>query len=653
MTLSSARGAASDGASFMAGPLNTPVVVIVRDGWGRNPNASHDPFNAVKLARTPRCDALLAEYPWTLIHTSGEDVGLPEGTMGNSEVGHQNIGAGRIVDQESVVITKAARTGFAANDVMRSAIAAARDAGKPVHLLGLVSDAGVHSLLAHLFGVLELCKNTGLSNVLIHGFTDGRDTGPFTGADVVRQIDAACRRIGVGRIVSLVGRYYAMDRDHRWERVARAHDLLTGRGAPVPNFPSAADALRAYYDRPDNASQQGDEFVTPRTVGPDAPATRIADGHTVIFFNTRGDRPRQITRAFVMPEFLGHVKASPDSGAKGFDRGPKLDLRYITMTAYEEELGRWVQVAFPKPPKMQDICGQWLASRGLRQFRCAETEKFPHVTFFFNDYRDEPFPGEDRAIVPSPKVATYDLQPEMSAFGVRDAVLKALDADYALIVVNFANGDMVGHTGKLDAAVQAVQTVDQCVGAIIDKTLARGGKLIVTADHGNAEQMWDPVNHCPHTAHTTYDVEMIVVAPEYRGRRVALRSGGRLADVVPTAFALMGLDQPAAMTGRSLLPAPGAMPEDGDSAMSDPTTDTFQPGMFVQVTQQIPHRDETWTSRTRGTVLKYEQAKTGSWYVHGKDDKLWLDRLTLRLNDGEIIELNLDPYTRVQVVDSR
>jgi 2,3-bisphosphoglycerate-independent phosphoglycerate mutase len=248
------------------------------------------------------------------------------------------------------------------------------------------------------------------------------------------------------------------------------------------------------------------------------------------------------------------VPPSPDSGQRGFDRGPKMDLAYITLTAYEEELYRWVQVAFPKPPKMADICGQWLADKGLKQFRCAETEKFPHVTFFFNDYRDRPFAGEERLIVQSPKVATYDLQPEMSAAGVRDGVLAALDGGYAMLIVNFANGDMVGHTGKLDAAIKAVETVDQCVGAIVDKVLSKGGAAIVTADHGNAEQMWDPATNAPHTAHTTYEVECIVVADRLRGKKDSLRGGGRLADVIPTALTLMGLEQPAAMTGRSLLP---------------------------------------------------------------------------------------------------
>jgi len=287
----------------------------------------------------------------------------------------------------------------------------------------------------------------------------------------------------------------------------------------------------------------------------DVAETRIKDGDSVIFFNFRGDRPREISRAFVMEAFHGHVKPSPDSGEKGFDRGPKLDVHFVTMTAYEQQLNTLVSgVAFPKPPKMTGIMGEWLAQHGLKQFRCAETEKFPHATGFFNDYRDEPVEGEDRKIVQSPKVATYDLQPQMSAPGVRDAVLEALDGDYAAIIVNFANGDMVGHTGKLDAAIAAIEAVDQCVGAIVEKTLSKGGAAIVTADHGNAEQMWSPENNSPHTAHTTYDVECIVVDEAFKGKTITLREGGRLADIVPTALALMGLEKPDAMTGRSLVP---------------------------------------------------------------------------------------------------
>jgi 2,3-bisphosphoglycerate-independent phosphoglycerate mutase len=340
-----------------------------------------------------------------------------------------------------------------------------------------------------------------------------------------------------------------MDRDNRWERVKQAYDLLTGRG-DTANFASAAEAMRNYYDHPTNDSQNGDEFITPRTVGEPAP---IQDGDAVIFFNYRGDRPREIVRAFVMPQFQGNVPPSPDSGEKGFERGSKLDLAFVTMTAYEVELSQWVDVAFPKPPKMADIAGSLIADNNLRQFRCAETEKFPHVTFFFNDYRDDPFPGESRKMAQSPKVATYDLKPEMSAYEICDIVLDRVNASDGedFILVNFANGDMVGHTGKLDAAIKAVEAVDACVGRIVDATLARGGALIVTADHGNAEQMFDPTTNAAHTAHTTYDVECIVVDPDAAGSK--LRDGGRLADVMPTALRLMGLSPPQAMTGRSLL----------------------------------------------------------------------------------------------------
>ncbi|MDX1564113.1 MAG: 2,3-bisphosphoglycerate-independent phosphoglycerate mutase [Phycisphaeraceae bacterium] len=533
--------------------LKHPIVVIVRDGWGENPNQEHDAFNAVKKAKTPCCDRLLERFPSTLIHTSGQDVGLPEGTMGNSEVGHQNIGAGRIVDQESVRITKAVRDGsFKNNPAVVEAIDRAKKNNKTVHLMGLASDAGVHARLEHLYGCLEACAAQGHDRVVIHAFTDGRDTGPYTGKAFCEEIEKTCRSIGIGRIVSVCGRYYAMDRDNRWQRVAAAYELLTGRGDAPPHFEDVASAIADYYENPTNDSQGGDEFITPRTVGENPAETRIGDGDSVIFFNYRGDRPRELTRAFVMDEFQGHVPPSPDNGEKGFDRGPKLDLIYVTMTAYEQQLNRLVSVAFPKPPKMPDIGGQWLADKGLRQFRCAETEKFPHVTFFFNDYRDEPFEGEDRKIIPSPKVATYDLQPEMSAEGVCDAVLEALDRDYHLLIVNFANGDMVGHTGQLDAAVTAIETVDRCVGRIVDKTLGRGGAAIVTADHGNAEQMWNPQTESAHTAHTTYDVECIL-ADDRLDRDTPLRSDGRLADVMPTALKLMGLGQPEAMTGRSLM----------------------------------------------------------------------------------------------------
>jgi len=543
-----------------------PVVLIIRDGWGRNPNPEHNEFNAVHLAATPRCDALLAEYPWTLIKTSGEDVGLPDGTMGNSEVGHQNLGAGRIVDQESVRITRAIRQGeFFSNDVLVRSVQRARSRGGSVHLFCIASDAGVHGLLDHLYAALELCRQQEMQHVYVHLFTDGRDTGPFTGLEYVRQVEPKLDEIGVGRIATLCGRYWAMDRDNRWERVRRAYDCLTGRGDQVPSFPSVSEAMQDYYDHPTNSSQQGDEFVTPRTIGGLATESRIKDGDTVIFVNYRGDRPREITQAFVSDDFHGHVAPSPDSEERGFDRGPKLDLTYVTMTAYKQELSAFVDVAYPKAPKMEAIVGDYLASSGLTQFRCAETEKFPHVTFFFNDYRDDPFPGEARLMPQSPRVATYDLAPEMSAREVCEAVLERVRADDGedFILVNFANTDMVGHTGKLDAAIKAAEIVDGYVGEIVDAVLGCGGALIVTADHGNSEQMWDPATGAPHTAHTTYDVELIVVDRDRSSSATGssnepspdLRAGGRLADVFPIVLELLDLDKPSAMSGRSLLRA--------------------------------------------------------------------------------------------------
>jgi 2,3-bisphosphoglycerate-independent phosphoglycerate mutase len=544
-------------------PGKGPVVLIVRDGWGRNPYPEHDEWNAIHLASTPRCGALLAEFPWTLIKTSGEEVGLPDGTMGNSEVGHQNLGAGRIVDQESVRITKAIRQGdFFSNEVLARAVESARDRGRAVHCFCIASEAGVHGLLSHLYAFLELCRRRGASEVHLHLFTDGRDTGPFTGLEYVHQAEAKCAEIGVGRIATICGRYWAMDRDRRWERVRRAYDCLTGRGEPTPNFESATVAVQDYYDQASTGSQQGDEFVTPRTVGDRWRDSRIRDGDSVVFINYRGDRPREITQAFVLDDFHGHVEPSPESGERGFDRGAKLAIDFVTMTAYQEELAGFVEVAFPKPPRMVDIGGAYLSSLGLAQFRCAETEKFPHVTFFFNDYRDEPFPGETRWMAQSPRVATYDLQPEMSAREVCDAVLgRIAEETDEFILVNFANTDMVGHTGKLEAATRAAEVVDGCVGEIVDVALARGGKLLVTADHGNAEQMWDPATEAPHTAHTTYDVELILVDPGRKSGGTgspaepssALRPGGRLADVFPTVLDLLELEKPAAMSGRSLI----------------------------------------------------------------------------------------------------
>ena len=558
---------------------NVPLVLIIRDGWGENPNPSHDAFNAPKIASarglTPIDDMLRRSWPKTLIKTSGEDVGLPEGTMGNSEVGHQNIGAGRVVPQESLVMTAACKVGLEKNDAIAGAIRHAKDGGKSLHLLGIASDAGVHGQLEHLYAILVACKTMGLDGrkVYLHLFTDGRDTGPFSGLGFVRAVEKQCREIGVGRIATVAGRYYAMDRDHRWERVKLAYDCLVGRGEVVVGA-SAEAAVQAYYDSPSGETLKGDEFVRPVAIGTseEVRASRIADGDSVIFYNYRGDRPREISAAFVFPDDKwAAVKPSPDSGTKGFDRGGvggKLDLHYVTMTAYWQELAPFVQVAFPKPPRMKNTMGEWLTSMGLAQLRDAETEKYPHVTFFFNDYRDEPWPGEQRENPQSPQVATYDMKPEMAAADVCKVILDRLYAPSCVpfIVVNFANGDMVGHTGNLEAAIKACAAVDQCVGQLINATVARGGALIITADHGNCEQMFDPETGSPHTAHTTYDVPLFVVGESFRARKLrgdfdaagwfrpeVRAARGRLADIAPTALAMMGLPQPAEMTGKSLL----------------------------------------------------------------------------------------------------
>ncbi len=518
-----------------------PLVLIIRDGWGKNPYPRWNQANAVYLAKHPVADRLMAEYPNTLIKTSGFDVGLPEGTMGNSEVGHQNIGAGRIVDQESVRITKAIRDGsFFDNTALNNAVHHALQNGTSLHLLGIVSDAGVHGLLEHLFGCLELCRRRGLSRVYLHAFTDGRDSPPSYGLNYVKQVQAKMAEIGVGQIASVSGRYYAMDRDNRWPRVEKAYRaMVQGDG---PSFTSAEQAIAYYYDHPTETNMRGDEFITPSIItnpDTDQPRSLIRNGDSVIFYNYRGDRPREITRALCQDDFTG------------FDRGSKPDLHYVTMTAYQEGLPV-TAVAYPKPPKMANILGQYAAEKGLRQFRCAETEKFPHVTFFFNDYREQPFDGEDRQIIPSPKVSTYDQQPEMSAYGICDEVVKRIDGGhYDLIVVNFANGDMVGHTGVLAAAVKAVEHVDICVGRIMQALDKAGGAAIITADHGNCEQMIDPETGGPHTAHTTYDVELIVADARMKGKK--LRADGRLADVAPTLLHIAGLDRPKEMTGTSLI----------------------------------------------------------------------------------------------------
>ncbi len=532
-----------------------PLLLVIRDGWGHNPDPAWNHANAVHLARKPVDDRLMAEYPNVLIRTSGEDVGLPDGVMGNSEVGHQNIGAGRIVDQEIMRITRRIRDGqFFQNAALSGAINQIQRTGGRLHLMGLCSDAGVHSTLDHAYAVVELARRRGVprDRVCFHAFADGRDTPPRSGIDFIRQVEARLREIGVGRVCSVVGRYYAMDRDNRWDRVEKAYRLLArGDGHMVA---SAEEAFRRYYDHPTEPSRDGDEFIEPTVVSASGrPDGLVQSGDAVVFFNFRGDRPRELIKAFTFEHFP--FEAKDKDGAirlMGFNRGQRIaDLYFCTMCEYETGLP--VHVAFPKGDKMPAILGAHWSSLGLTQFRCAETEKYPHVTFFFNDYREEPFPGEDRFMAPSPRdVTTYDQKPEMAAFAVTDAMLQRIaDGRHDLYVLNYANGDMVGHTGVLPAAIRAVEAVDQCVGRVVSAVLERGGAAVVTADHGNCEQMIDPVTGGPHTAHTTFDVPLIVVDDRFKGR--SLRAGGRLADIAPTLLRLAELDPPPEMTGRSLL----------------------------------------------------------------------------------------------------
>ncbi len=516
---------------------NKPFVLIIRDGWGHNPNSAEDEYNAIKRGNTPVDDMLMAEYPNCLIHTSGEDVGLPDGTMGNSEVGHQNIGAGRIVPQESVRISKAIRDGsFFNNKEFLNLIKFVKDNNGKMHVMGLCSNIGVHSLLDHLYGLLELAKRNDIKDIFIHAFTDGRDSPPDSGAGYIADIERKAEEIGAGKIASVMGRFYAMDRDSRWDRVQKAYECMRiGKTAPGGKAASAAEAVARSYEK-----EVTDEFIEPTCIinEDNEPIATIDDGDGVVFFNFRGDRPREITRAFVEPGF------------KEFARTTKPDIYFVCTTEYDATIP--APVAFPKLPKMKNILGAYWSSLGLKQFRCAETEKYAHVTFFFNDYTEKPFSGEDRQIVPSPRVRTYDLKPEMSAYEVTEVVLERLDSNkYDVVVVNFANPDMVGHTGVLSAAIKAAEAVDECVGKVLDKVKSLGGAAIITADHGNFEKMIDGNPDNPHTAHTIGDVPLIVFDERFKNRK--LREGGRLADIGPTLLEMMDLPQTEEMTGKSLI----------------------------------------------------------------------------------------------------
>jgi len=510
--------------------MKKPLMLMILDGWGINPNPEH---NAVALANTPNLKRMLADYPHVPIRTSGMAVGLPEGQMGNSEVGHLNIGAGRVVYQELTRVTKAIDDGeFFSNPVLLDCIAKVKASGGRLHLSGLLSDGGVHSHNSHLYAFLELARREGLKDVFIHCLLDGRDTPPQSGSEYLAQLEAEIARIGIGKIATVMGRYYAMDRDTRWDRVEKAYNAIVhGLGELCI---SSKDAIEQSY-----ASKIYDEFVVPTVICEQgAPVGQLMDGDGFIFFNFRSDRAREITRAIALDEF------------DGFERSHRPDLAgYVCLTEYDATFG--LPIAFAST-ELVNILGGVLADAGLKQLRIAETEKYAHVTFFFNGGVETPFSGEDRALIPSPKdVATYDLKPEMSAYQVTDKLLKLLDQDaYDVIILNFANCDMVGHTGIETAAIKAVETVDDCAGRIIDKVRQMGGAVLITADHGNAEQMIDE-NGEPFTAHTTNPVWLVLVDDSRKG--VSLREGGRLADVAPTMLKMLGLEQPAEMAGESLL----------------------------------------------------------------------------------------------------
>lgn len=524
------RNSRTEGRLNMAEAPVSPVVLVILDGWGHREDAR---ANAIAAAKTPVMDSLWEAYPHTLIRTSGKDVGLPEGQMGNSEVGHLNIGAGRIVPQELVRISDAVEDGtLLQNPALLKVCHEVRDRHSKLHLVGLCSEGGVHSHLNHLMGLLDLAKAQGISQVCIHAITDGRDTNPTEGVETIAKLEGYLAEVGVGQIVTLSGRYYSMDRDHRWDRTERAYRVMTEDG-PGTGL-SALETLKASYE-----AGKTDEFVDPIRLAPGA----VAPGDGLIFFNFRPDRARQLT----------HALAS--EGFAGFEREFITPLTLVTFTQYDPELP--VTVAF-EPQNLSNILGEVIARQGLKQFRTAETEKYAHVTYFFNGGIEEPFEGEDRSLVSSPMVATYDRAPAMSAQEVTQGAIAAVEKHiYSLIVINYANPDMVGHTGNMDATIEAIETVDQCLGELISSVNRAGGTVLITADHGNAETMEDEQGN-PWTAHTTNLVPFILVEGEKvkipgHGAEVKLRSDGCLADIAPTILEILQLPQPAEMTGRSML----------------------------------------------------------------------------------------------------
>ena len=507
-----------------------PTVLLILDGYGLNEKTEG---NAVALAKTPVMDRMMKEYPFVKGYASGMAVGLPDGQMGNSEVGHLNMGAGRIVYQELTRITKEIQDGtFFTNPALVAAVENCKKNNSALHAFGLISDGGVHSHLTHLYGLLEMAKKNNLEKVYVHCFLDGRDTPPASGKDFVTQLEAKMAELGVGEVASVSGRYYAMDRDNNYDRVQLAYDAMTkGEGLTAA---SATAAIQESYDR-----NETDEFVKPTVVVKDGkPVATIQDGDSVVFINFRPDRAREITRCFCCEDDFFADKA--------FNRDKKLDLYYVCFTEYDPTIPN-KDVAFHKVA-VTNTFGEWLAANGMRQARIAETEKYAHVTFFFNGGEEKQFDGEDRILIKSPDVETFDMKPEMSAYEVTDAVVDAINSDkYDVIILNYANCDMVGHTGIFDAAKAAVEAVDTCVGRMVNAIQAKGGVALITADHGNADKMYEP-DGSAFTAHTTNPVPFIVV-----GYDCELRDGGVLADIAPTILQILEVPQPEEMTGKSLI----------------------------------------------------------------------------------------------------
>ena len=525
-----------------------PLVLIILDGWGY---CAKTKANAIALARKPTYDRLLREFPNTLIQTSGHYVGLPDGQMGNSEVGHLNIGAGRIVHMDSTRIELMIQNGeFFSHAVLLSAMKNARSGGRRLHLFGLLSDGGVHSYQTHLYALLRMAKQNGVDRVFVHAFMDGRDTLPTNGAGYLEQLQQKIREYNTGSIASVNGRYYAMDRDRRWERIAKAFNAMVFSDGEGGKFIDPVQGVKNSYNK-----SVTDEFIVPFVCVDNRgePLTTIRDEDSCICFNFRADRVRQITRALARNSGLNPQGGSDLPGAADLDaaiprdRVPK-NLQYVCMTQYDKKFS--LPVVIP-PESLDNILANVMGQASLRNLRVAETEKYAHVTYFFNGGVEQPFPGEDRLVVPSQKVATYDLKPEMSAAGIADAVIKAVeDGTFDVVIVNFANADMVGHSGKIEPTVKAVETVDACLGLIEPIVRAKGGALLITADHGNAEMMIDPTTGGPHTAHTTNPVPFIVVAEN--GKKFSLKPGGSLRDISPTVLGMLGIPQPKEMTGNDL-----------------------------------------------------------------------------------------------------